>query len=467
MAVRRIADVPSPSRTSRALSLVASLTLAACAADPLPSTPDAAPPVDAARDASASDDVFELPRATPAGPIGVLDVSEGAATLREARRVVSAVAQRQVVTLDDGALASDSWEAVLASRAPRGVTWNYPWGVTLYGMLRASEVTGDRTWSDFVVRHDALVGRTYAWARDVETRWGREHRAEVDRLRAMAPVAGALYLGNLDNCGSMSAQIVEATLRHGAVPNAGEELLLGTVGDYIANRQSRLPDRTFWRPEQSQTLWIDDLYMSCPFLVRWAQRTGDARLLDDAARQVLNFARRQQDADGVWFHANFIGAGVRTAYKWGRANGWAMVATVEVLSALPEDHPDRAAVLDVLRRHIAGIERLQAASGRWHQVLDHGELWEETSCTAMFTYSIARAARRGWIPREHLAVAWRGLRGLAERVGADGTIRDTCEGTGIGLDLGYYAGRGRPVNDPHGPGPVLLAASEVLASATP
>lgn len=450
-------------------------SLAGCAVDgALPGTPSSAPGDDAGgvpQDSSLTPSHL----APSAGPVAFERVSvdftgsgESAAQREqrevrvEAQRVVESVARRQIIPLAEGGYALDSWEAVRANAAARGITWNYPWGVTLYGLLRATAATGDRSYADFVTRHNEIIGRTYGYLRDVDARYGAEHRREVDDMLRRAPVLGAVTLGSLDNCGAMSSQILEGAQRQGAPLTSGQSTLMSAVGDYISSRQSRLPDGAFWRPEWAQTLWIDDLFMSCPFLVRWARQTGDSRYLDDAARQIIAFARRQQDRDGLWFHASFVGADRVAPFKWGRANGWAMVATVEVLSALPESHPDRARVLDILRRHIEGVKRLQASSGRWHQVLDHAELWEETSCTAMFTYSIARAVSRGWIPREDLSVAMRGLRGLGERVARDGAISDVCEGTVIGQDLDYYATRAHPINDVHGPGPVLLAATEVL-----
>lgn len=419
-------------------------------------------------DAAVSPDVVVLPD-TPGVDAPAADVESPEATARRvaaetARRVITAVAGRQVTTLEEGAYGLASWEEVTRNRAPRGVTWLYPWGVTLYGMLRASDASGDARWRDYVLRHNAIVGRYYQYLRAVNDAWGATHRAEVDRMIHESPIAGPFLLVSLDNCGAMSAQMMEGVLRSGDTITPEQETLLGSVADYISMGQSRLPDGTLWRPEQSRTLWIDDLYMSCPFLVRWAQHTGEARYLDDAARQVALFAGRQQDTDGLWYHANFIGDMQRSPYKWGRANGWAMVATVEVLSALPDDHPLRPALLQILRAHIAGVARLQAPSGRWHQVLDHAELWEETSCTAMFTYSIARAVRRGWVDAAMLPVVLRGLQGMAANVAADGSIQQTCAGTGIGTDLAYYASRPRPLNDIHGPGPVLLAASEALAA---
>src|SRR6185369_14813789 len=116
----------------------------------------------------------------------------------------------------------------------------------------------------------------------------------------------------------------------------------------------------------------------------------------------------------------------------------------------------------ILRRQIAGVEKLQAPSGMWRQVLDHPELWEETSCTAMFAYSIARAVNLGWLPAEHLAVARRAFAGIAQNVTSEGVVKGTCAGTNIGKDLDYYAKRERPDDDLHGRGVVLLAGTEIL-----
>jgi unsaturated rhamnogalacturonyl hydrolase len=246
--------------------------------------------------------------------------------------------------------------------------------------------------------------------------------------------------------------------------------VLARIADWIVHRQDRLPDGTLWRassngradPWKPGTVWLDDLYMACPFLVRWSAYTGDARYREDAVRQILNMAQLLQDADGVWYHAYFVNEHRRSPVKWGRANGWGMVAAFEVLSSLPLDHPARPRLLRILRSQIYGIERLQASSGLWHQVLDHPEIWEETSCSAMFAYSIARAANRGWIDPGHLQVARVAFAGVAAQVTADGAVNGTCEGTNIGLDIAFYANRRRPPDDLHGRGVVELAGAEIL-----
>jgi unsaturated rhamnogalacturonyl hydrolase len=384
----------------------------------------------------------------------------------EILRVVNAIGSRQMQSrvLAEGTYPQGSWEQVSAHTPPRGVDWVYPWGVTLYGLSRVGEETGDAAYSSFVLRHNEITARYHQYLRWVASSYSASRPADVSQLTRASALWRLMALGSLDNTGAMSSQMLEGLQRHGATATAEETQLLEIVASYISAQQSRLPDGTFWRPERNQTLWIDDLYMSCPFLVRWSRQTGDRKYIDDAARQVIGMATRQQDADGLWFHGNFVGLGTTSPYKWGRGNGWAMVATVEVLSELPDDHPSRAQLLDILRRHIQGIAPLQAPSGLWRQVLDHSELWEETSCSAMFTYSIARAVRRGWISASNLDLARSAFRGISANVTADGQVNGTCEGTSIGTDLSYYIARQRPPDDIHGPGPVLLAGAELLAA---
>jgi rhamnogalacturonyl hydrolase YesR len=255
---------------------------------------------------------------------------------------------------------------------------------------------------------------------------------------------------------------MEGILRHNAKVSPAMDELAKIVADYISNGQSRLPDSTLWRPERENTIWADDLYMSCPFLVRYAKYANDNSYLNDAVKQTLNMASYLQDSDGVWFHGYAVDDKKSTGFKWGRANGWAMVSTAEVLSAMPEEHPQYNAVLSVIRKHIEGIIPLQTESGLWRQILDHSELWEETSCTAMFTYVISRAVNKGWIDKNNLAVAQKALTGLNQKITENGELIDVCRGTAIGYDLEFYVNRSRPFDDDHGHGAVLLALTELF-----
>jgi unsaturated rhamnogalacturonyl hydrolase len=385
------------------------------------------------------------------------------------RNVLRVVARHQIRELKDGDYpAVASIQEAEAARAPEGITWNYPWGVTLYGVIRSTDATGDKDALAFALDHNRIVARYFAW---LETVRAKASPAEWNDFSRRAKIGGLLRLGNLDSCGAMGVQTLEGMLRYPDQIIPEQKVVAARIADWIAHKQERLPDGTFWRPNSTNvskfmpagTVWLDDLYMGCPYLVRWAKFSGDDKLLHDAAQNVITMASRLQDKDGVFFHAYFEHDRKHNPWKWGRANGWAMVATVEILSALPENHPDREKLLDVYRRHVAGVIALQPESGIWRQVLDQKNLWEETSCTAMFAYAIARGVNRGWLPAEDMAVARKAFAGLcAGRITPDGAVNGTCAGTNIGLDLEFYADRPRPDDDLHGRGVVLLAGTEIL-----
>lgn len=407
-------------------------------------------------------------------PEKITDLSgQSDASIREVLRVVARRQMRQFGPLKNGDYSPvNTLAAAEAARPPEGIAWSYPWGVTLYGVIRSTDATGDTELLNFVLEHNRALGRNYAWWESVQQKAGNPTAWQTFiQDNKKTKIGGLLRLGNLDACGAMGVQFLEGLLRQPAQVTPEQRAIAARIADWITVKQERLPDGTFWRPNSTNvskvlkpgTVWIDDLYMSCPFLVRWAQFTGDEKHLTDAARNVINMAARLQDKDGVWFHAWFEREQLRSPWKWGRANGWAMVATVEILSALPDNHPERAALLDILRRHVDGIKALQPTSGVWRQVLDQPTLWEETSCTAMFAYSIARAVNRGWIDANNMTVARRAFAGIcAGYITPEGAVNGTCSGTNIGLDVEYYANRKRPDDDLHGRGVVLLAGTEIL-----
>jgi rhamnogalacturonyl hydrolase YesR len=271
----------------------------------------------------------------------------------------------------------------------------------------------------------------------------------------------------LDDCGAMGAAILESKLRHGAVFTENLDQLAEIIGNYVTKVQFRLKDGTFWRPNSPDglTIWADDLYMSLPFLIRWAEYKKDASVLDDAAQQIINYASYLQDTDGVWFHGYFVDKKSPTCCKWGRANGWVAVAIAEVLSVLPKDHPKYNKVLEICRRQLDGLRRYQSASGLWHQVIDHPELtWgTETSSSAQFTYALARGINRGWLDASYATLVQKALKGLKQRINEVGGIDKVSRSTSIGLDLEYYNTRPTQDDDHHGNGLMLLALAEIHA----
>ena len=149
-------------------------------------------------------------------------------------------------------------------------------------------------------------------------------------------------------------------------------------------------------------------------------------------------------------------------FYWGRANGWVLMSMAEVLNVLPENYRGRTEILHLYSSMIRSLANLQDGSGFWHNLLDKTDTYLETSCTAMFTFAIAKGINEGWISHVYGPVALTGWNAINTRVLENGAVDGTCEGTTFAHDNTYYYHRGKSIYATHGYGPVLYAGAEMI-----
>ena len=329
--------------------------------------------------------------------------------------------------------------------------WRYWNGVLNLAMLRLADALHEP-------RYAAFVRRNVAFAFDHAAYFAARYRGED---RWTFPFAHRFGMVELDDYGAEGASTIEVSA-HDADPRY--RAYVDSAAAFATTRQDRLPDGTLARGRpRRMTVWADDLFMSVPFLARMAVLTGEHRYFGDAARQVVGFHRYLLDGRaGLMYHNWYSDTGRPGIAFWGRANGWAAMAQVELLDRIPRGNPQRDTLLALFRRHVAGLARYQDTTGLWHQLLDRDDSFLETSASAMFTYAIARGVEQGYLDARYAAVARRGWRGVLSRIRPDGVIEGTCAGTGVSDDLADYYRRPTPLNDVHGIGAVLLAGTELL-----
>jgi rhamnogalacturonyl hydrolase YesR len=331
---------------------------------------------------------------------------------------------------------------------------SYEWGVTYSAMLNAGEATGDKRYTDYVQKRFAFLSE---WIPAVK-KLVDAHAYTTRNYPFRQPIEPRA----LDDAGAVCAAMIKAQ-RSGI--NSNLRPLIDNYIDFVANKEYRLKDGTLARNRpQKNTLWLDDMYMGVPALAQMGKLTGDNKYFDDAVKQIKQFTQRMFNKDkGVYMHGWVEKMETHPEFRWARANGWALMAKVELLDVLPANHPGRKFVLDQLKAHAKGLASYQSGSGFWHQLLDRTDSYLETSATAIYAYCLAHACNKGWLdPMTYGPVAILAWNAVATKVNDKGQVEGTCVGTGMAFDPAFYYHRPVNVFAAHSYGPFLLAGSEMI-----
>ncbi|HKJ90754.1 MAG TPA: glycoside hydrolase family 88 protein [Oceanipulchritudo sp.] len=328
--------------------------------------------------------------------------------------------------------------------------WHYANGGTMLGMLNLYAVTGNEEYFQFVNRFTENIREN----RDKD-RW------QFENIPVLKGAQFRLFrLVMLDDSSGPALPFVELKRTYGV---SKYDDILAAVLEQVTELQDRLPDGTLCRSEpEINTIWSDDLFMSTPFLCRMALATGNESLFDDAARQIIQFnAYLMNPETGLYYHGYYADRDEPAPFQWGRANGWVTWAMSEVLMLMPEEHRDYKKILEIYRNHLTALVKYQTESGIWHQILTDPSTYQETSCTAMYTLSMARGINNGWLDDSFRDNAIAGWKAVKNKISEDGTVSRICRGTGIGTSVAFYNGRETFDHDPRGLGAVLTAGTEV------
>jgi len=260
----------------------------------------------------------------------------------------------------------------------------------------------------------------------------------------------------IDYLGSMA----HATLAY--CLHTGDERFLQEALDaarFFRDGVSRTPEGLIAHHSAPQRgkIWADALFMTMPLLAKAGKVLNDPTYYDDVLAQFRGFSARLRDRHTGLFHHgyNWHRTGPTPGY-WGRANGWVVVAMVEVLDAIPTQHPGREELLALYQDFAAALVARQGPGGMWHQLLNRLDSYEETSATGLICYALARGVQRGWLPADYADAVQHALAGLSRMISWSGDISNICPGTGPQSSENAYLNRAPRRNESHGIGPALL-----------
>lgn len=213
----------------------------------------------------------------------------------------------------------------------------------------------------------------------------------------------------------------------------------------------RVTEGAFWHKKvYPYQIWLDGLYMGSPFYARYAAEFHKPDLFNDVTNQFIVCDKYTKDPKtGLNYHAWDEKKEQKWADKvtgqsphfWGRSMGWYMMALVDVLEYLPENHPDRSKLIEILRRLSASLMKFQDNKTKmWYQITNYPQRegnYLESSGTTMYAYAMAKGANKGYLPKKYKCIAesiFKGLIKNSTQVNEDGTVSITkaCAVAGLG-----------------------------------
>ena len=257
---------------------------------------------------------------------------------------------------------------------------------------------------------------------------------------------------NLDNI--RTGHFVTRMYQHW--PEAKNLLAIQMMMKQLQDQPRTIADKVYWHKAiYAYQVWLDGIFMGLPFRCLTAPITSHhspltSQIYDDAVNQLQITYERTLDAKtGLNRHAydetrKAFWADKETGLSqhcWGRAQGWYTMALIEVLDALPEDYARRGEVVNLLQKDLDAILKWQdKKTGLWYQVMDSPDRegnYLESTCSAMFSYALLKAYRKGYVDGKYRDAGIKAYKGMINnfiKVHPDKTISLTncCSVAGLG-----------------------------------
>ena len=251
-------------------------------------------------------------------------------------------------------------------------------------------------------------------------------------------------------------------------PEAKNLLAMKTMMKQLQDQPRTIADKVFWHKAiYAYQVWLDGIFMGLPYRCLTApitekvkevkgKKTKKAKsdpiidIYDDAVNQLkITYERTLDPKTGLNRHAydetrKTFWADKATGLSqhcWGRAQGWYSMALIEVLDALPDDYARKQEVVELLKKDLDAVIKWQdKKTGVWYQVMDSPNRegnYLESTCSAMFTYVLLKAYRKGYVGDKYRDAGIKAYKGMINhfiKVNADKTISLTncCSVAGLG-----------------------------------
>lgn len=336
--------------------------------------------------------------------------------------------------------------------------WSYPQGLMLLAFERLWKETGNQKYFDYIKEYaDKMIdenGDIYTY---------NQQTFNIDMI----------------NSGKLLFNLYEQT----------EDPRFLKAIETLRNQlkwQPKTNEGGFWHKLQYPwQMWLDGAYMGTPFLIQYGVEYEESEAIDQGILQLMLLEKYLRDDEtGLLYHGydesriqKWADAETgRSPHFWGRAIGWYAMALVDALDFIPDQHPQKTEVIEILKRLASAIKNYQDQESKlWYQMVDKGNSggnYVEASASAMFIYALAKGYNKKYLDQEYQEIAQKGFDGLVSNlivIDDDGEVHleKVCAVAGLGGNpyrdgsYDYYVNEAIKTDDPKGVGPLILASIEL------
>jgi len=151
--------------------------------------------------------------------------------------------------------------------------------------------------------------------------------------------------------------------------------------------QPKTNEGGFWHKLQYPwQMWLDGAYMGTPFLIQYGVVHENPEAINQGILQLILLEKHLRDDETGLLYHGYDESRIqkwadpetgRSPHFWGRAIGWYAMALVDALDFIPDQHPQKTEVIDILKRLASAIKVYQDPESKlWYQIVDKGNKWQ-------------------------------------------------------------------------------------------
>ncbi|WP_286862144.1 MULTISPECIES: glycoside hydrolase family 88/105 protein [Sphingobacterium] len=333
--------------------------------------------------------------------------------------------------------------------------FGYSQGLGCLAMLKVAEKTGEAKYFNYVEK----------WADALINEKGEIHLYEL-----------SAYNVDFVNSGKILFELYEKTKKE------KYRLAIETLVHQLKYQPTTLEGGYWHKLIYPHQIWLDGVYMTGPFLAKYAKLSKDDQYYDKAIDEILITAKHTLDPrTGLYYHAwdeskKQAWANPQTGQSpnfWGRSIGWYFMAVIDVLDELPLDYPRRDKLIQLAQSLANTLANYQDDEGLWWQVIDQPKRkgnYQEASVNSMFLYAYSKGINKKHLSESYMALVNKLYQGIQKKLlkqeNGSWTLMQCNAVAGLGGNpyrdgsYDYYVGERIRENDTKATGPFIMGCIE-------